>query len=161
MKGKRVIPDPDRVRSVAEGFGWLDHRILREGWLEQMTTSEIAVYVFLVLAADRNGVSFYRREKISRILGLDIGEVARVLGLLMRRGLLAFKSFSRASPDGFHQVLDVPDWSMEQSKEGRRLGRGAPETIGAIVERFMKGENDGSRTVGRYSKTQGSGRSLT
>ena len=148
MRGKRVIPEPDRVRKVAGGFGWLDHRILREGWLEQMTTSEIAVYAFLVLAADRNGVSFYRREKIARILGLDIAEVARALGLLMRRGLVAFKPFSRATPDGFHQVLDVPVCSVGQSREERRLGGGAPEASGASVGKLLKGGDHGSRAVG-------------
>jgi hypothetical protein len=147
VKRKPVIPEPDRVRKVAEGFGWLDHRLLREGWLEQMMTSEIAVYVFLVLAADRHGVSFYRREKIARILGLDIAEVARALGLLVKRGLVAFKPFSGASPDGFHQVLDVPACSVGQSREERRLG-GAPEAIGAIVGKLLKGGDHGSRTVG-------------
>lgn len=147
MKGRRIIPEPQRVRKVAEGFGWLDHRLLREGWLEQLTVEETAVYAFLVLAADRNGVSFYRREKIARILGMDIAEVARALGMLMKRDLVTFKPFSHASPDGFHQVLDVPRCSAGRRRQEGRVG-GRPEAIGSIMEHLLKGGADGSKAVG-------------
>jgi hypothetical protein len=147
MNGRWIIPEPGRVRKVPEGFGWLDHRLLREGWLEQMTAGEIAVYAFLVLAADRHGVSFYRREKIARILGMDIAEVARALGMLMKRDMVAFKPFSRVSPDGFHQVLDVPRRAAGQPEEMRRAG-GTPEAIGSIMGNLLKGGCDGSKAVG-------------
>jgi hypothetical protein len=147
MSGKRVIPDPNRVRKVPEGFGWLDHRLLREGWLEQMTAGEITVYAFLVLAADRHGVSSYRREKIARVLGMDIAEVARALGMLMKRDMVAFKPFSRVSPDGFHQVLEVPRCAVGRAEEKRRTG-GTPEAIGSIMGNLLKGGCDGNKAVG-------------
>jgi len=36
-----------------------------------MTHEDQSLYLFLALAADRNGVSFYRKEKICDCLGLD------------------------------------------------------------------------------------------
>jgi len=72
---KRVplVPEPDRVRRIQGRFAWLDHRLLREGHVERMTLQDLAVYVFLVLAADRTGTSFYRKDVVCRKLGIDWG----------------------------------------------------------------------------------------
>jgi hypothetical protein len=53
---KRIVPRPELVRRIAGSFGWLDHRLLRDGHLARLTLEDVGVYVFLVLAADRNGV---------------------------------------------------------------------------------------------------------
>ncbi len=42
---------------AAAGFGWLDARLWRDGWLEVLTAEDLAVYAFLCLVADRQGVS--------------------------------------------------------------------------------------------------------
>ena len=46
-----VLPDPARVRHIEGSFGWLDHRLLREGHIERLALFDIALYVFLLLAA--------------------------------------------------------------------------------------------------------------
>jgi hypothetical protein len=58
------IPDPQRLRRINGSFAWIDHRLLRNGFLAVMTSQEQSLYLFLTLAADRNGVSFYRHERI-------------------------------------------------------------------------------------------------
>jgi hypothetical protein len=89
-------------------FGWLDARLHRDGWLEALTPSALAAYVFLCLAADREGVSFYRRDRIGRALGLDDAEVARALRRLRDLDLVGYAPFSAHAVDGFHQVLSLP-----------------------------------------------------
>lgn len=109
--GRRVVvPRPERARRLGPGvaFGWLDARLARDGWLEALPPAAIAVYAFLCLAADRQGVSFYRRDRIGRALGLDDQEVARALARLRELDLVAFAPFSPHAVDGFHQVLTVP-----------------------------------------------------
>jgi hypothetical protein len=107
---KRVplVPAPDRVRQIHGSFAWLDHRLLREGHVERMTLQDLAVYLFLVLAADRTGTSFYRKDVVCRKLGLDWGEFEESKARLLERGFIAFRPFTPHDVDGFYQVLPVP-----------------------------------------------------
>jgi hypothetical protein len=112
------IPVPQRVRRIAGSFGWVDHRLLRNGFLAVMTHQEHSLYVFLALAADRHGVSFYRQEKIGDLLGLDDQAFAVARDRLIELGLLAFAPYSVTSPNGFYQLLPVdhpaPDFVAQQ-----------------------------------------------
>lgn len=107
---KRVplVPAPDHVRQIQGSFAWLDHRLLREGHVERMSLHDLAVYVFLVLAADRTGTSFYRKDVVCRKLGIDWSEFEESKARLLERGFIAFRPFSPHDVDGFYQVLPVP-----------------------------------------------------
>lgn len=106
----RPVLRPDRVRRLGPGvgFGWLDARLLRDGWLGALGPRDLAVYAFLCLVADREGVSFYRRDRIARALGLDDGEVSRALDRLGEFDLVAYRPFGPHAADGFRQVLSLP-----------------------------------------------------
>jgi hypothetical protein len=112
------IPEPERVRRITGSFAWIDHRLLRNGYLAVMTHSEQSLYVFLTLVADRQGVSFYRQEKICDLLGLDAQAFAVARDRLVELQLLAFEPYSVTSPNGFYQVLPVgqsaPDFIQEE-----------------------------------------------
>lgn len=104
-----VVPRPDRVRSLdGVAFGWLDARLHHHGWLRVLTPQALAVYAFLCLAADRRGVSFYRRSRIARELGLDDAETATALQRLRELDLVAYCPFRSLAVDGFHQVMSLP-----------------------------------------------------
>ena len=112
------IPVPQRVRRIVGSFAWVDHRLLRNGFLAVMTHAEQSLYQFLALAADRHGVSFYRQEKITDLLGLDDQAFAVARDRLIELGLLAFEPYSVTSPNGFYQLLPVdhqaPDFVAQQ-----------------------------------------------
>ena len=105
-----LVPIPERVRVIrdAAGFGWLDARLLRDGWLEVLTAEDLAVYAFLCLVADRHGVSWYRRDRIRAALGMDERTVWQALSRLERLGLVAYRAFHAHASEGFRQVLAVP-----------------------------------------------------
>jgi hypothetical protein len=103
------IPQPQKVRTIGKSFAWLDHRLLRNGFLGMMTHPEHSLYLFLVLAADRNGVSFYRQEKICDALGLDFAEFRQIRRRLIDLSLIAFAPYHDHTPNGYYQVLPVPD----------------------------------------------------
>jgi hypothetical protein len=109
------IPQPRRVRGIEKSFAWIDHRLLRNGFLEVMTHQDHALYLFLALAADRHGVSFYRKERICDVLGLDFGQFETARDRLVGLGLIAFRPFSALAPNGHYQVLPVdgrpPDYA--------------------------------------------------
>ena len=58
--------DPSRVRTLPRHFAWIDHR-LRDR-LRALCLEEIALLVFLHLAADKSGLSFWSDATIARKL---------------------------------------------------------------------------------------------
>jgi hypothetical protein len=94
---------PERVRSIAgQSFAFLPHRFLRDGFFASLRPDEIRLYVLLVLAADRNGVSFYHYDSICSLLELPLASYLRARNALIAKDLIAF--------DGTRfQVLSLPD----------------------------------------------------
>lgn len=136
---KYCIPQPQRVRRIEKSFAWIDHRLLRNGYLAVLTPSEQSLYLFLVLAADRHGVSFYRKEKICDLLGLDFGEFECARDRLIDLKLIAFERYCAGSPNGHYQVLPVEGQAPEfASQTVRQLGASPatdPPTRGASTSR--------------------------
>ena len=101
------IPQPQKVRKIEGSFAWVDHRLLRDGYVLAMTYQDQTLYLFLVLAADRNGVSFYRKEKICDILALDFQQFEVARDRLIDLKLIAYQSYTALSPNGYYQVLPI------------------------------------------------------
>ncbi|HWQ23107.1 MAG TPA: hypothetical protein VNK94_03270, partial [Gaiellaceae bacterium] len=101
-------PCPDLVRRPVRGFGWLDARILHEGWLSRLGPDATATLAFLALAADERGASFYGRARMAAILGLDPHALHRALARLLALGLIAHRPWRPGHPDGVWQILPVP-----------------------------------------------------
>jgi hypothetical protein len=110
---KAHIPQPQNVRGITGSFAWIDHRLLRHGYLQAMTHPEMALYLFLVLAADRHGVSFYRKEKICAQVALDFQQFEAARDRLINAKLIAFERYCAFTPNGYYQVLAVADQGLE------------------------------------------------
>jgi hypothetical protein len=106
-KPRYAVPQPQRLRQITHSFAWVDHRLLRNGFVQVMTHQDQSLYLFLNLVADRNGVSFYRKEKICDLLDLDFGQFEIARDRLLHLGLLAFAPYSALAVNGFYQVLPV------------------------------------------------------
>jgi hypothetical protein len=93
---------PARVRQVgSDSFGFLPHRFLRDGFLCSLTADELRLYIMLVLAADRNGGSFYSHRRLCQTLDLSADAYLRARDCLVRKELIAV--------DGIKvQVLSLP-----------------------------------------------------
>jgi hypothetical protein len=98
---ERTPPRPDRIRNTNGGFAFLPNRFLHGGFFVSLTHAERSLYLFLVLAGDRNGVSFYRNDRICSALELAPDEFLSVRNSLIAKDLVAF--------DGTRfQVLSLP-----------------------------------------------------
>ncbi len=116
MKNYR-IPQPKNIRKIQRSFAWVDHRLVRNGYLQIMTHYDMALYLFLILAADKNGVSFYRKEKICKAVSLDFNQFEVTRDRLISMKLIAFEAYSAISPNGFYQVLPVESDPPNYSKQ--------------------------------------------
>lgn len=115
MPTSRPLPvlRADRLRRPPRSFAWLDHRLRSGGFLERLDGGEIALYAFLALAADAQGLSCWRLDRIERQLPLDLAALHRARGELVQKDLVAFRSWSPGSTDGVYQVLELPPPASE------------------------------------------------
>ncbi len=100
MITKRIL-NPERIRKIDKGFSFIPHRFLTGGFLSSLTQPELLLYLFLVLASDRYGLSFYGYDAICRYLAMDLDRYIEARNRLIEKDLIAF--------DGtVFQVLDLP-----------------------------------------------------
>lgn len=122
---KKKILNPERVRCIDGGFSFIPHRFLLEGFLSSLNQKELLLYLFLVLAADRNGLSFYSYDHICTLLELNFEEYIASRDGLIEKELIAF--------DGtLFQVLALP----QKPPDRRRKEASSP--LGELVQRVAR-----------------------
>jgi hypothetical protein len=77
------------VRTVPAHFAWIDHR-LRER-LDVLSLEAIALLLFLHLAADKTGCSFWADATIADKLGLPVAAIGEARAQLVAEGLIAYR----------------------------------------------------------------------
>jgi len=94
---------PDRVRRIdRHGFAWVPNRFLHGGFFVSLSHAERSLYFFLVVAGDRNGVSFYHYDRICTAIEMTPDDYVTVRNSLIDKDLIAF--------DGSRfQVLSLPE----------------------------------------------------
>lgn len=91
-----------RIRKISGSFAFIEHRFLRQGFWAALTHHELILYLFLVLVADGNGLSYYSYDRICAHTGLNLDAYIQARNGLIDKDLLAF--------DGrFFQVLSLPE----------------------------------------------------
>jgi hypothetical protein len=96
---KRIL-EHERVRRVPSHFSWVDHRLVRQHYLERASAPSWALYLVLVTVGDEHGLSYYSDKSLARMLSLSEEAIAAVRGQLIRAGVLAYSS-------PLYQVLDL------------------------------------------------------
>jgi hypothetical protein len=93
---------PERIRSIdGQGFAFIPNRFLREGFFASLTADELRLYVLLVLAGDRRGLSFYHYDSICSLLEVTLDDYIAARNGLIEKDLIAY--------DGSRfQVLALP-----------------------------------------------------
>jgi hypothetical protein len=100
-RAHRAPVQPDRVRRIERGFAFVPNRFLHGGFFASLAHTERSLYFFLVLAGDRNGVSFYSYDRICATLEITVEDYVEARNALIRQDLVAF--------DGScFQVLSLP-----------------------------------------------------
>ena len=90
MPIKRVIC-PERIRQIPAHFSWVDHRLVRERYIERCDACAAALYLFLVTVADAQGVSYYADATLTRRLSMAPARLEMARSDLIRVGLIAWQ----------------------------------------------------------------------
>jgi hypothetical protein len=62
----------NRIRRIDGGFTFIPHRFLTHCFLSSVTSEEILIYYFLILASDRYGLPFCSSDIIYSYLGFRV-----------------------------------------------------------------------------------------
>jgi len=101
MKVEKLPVISHRIRRIPEGFGWVDHRLVREGYLRSSSTDALALYLVLVTVADQDGLSYYGDSLLCAMLGWSKNRLGKARENLVQSDLLGW---SRP----IYQVLELP-----------------------------------------------------
>lgn len=127
----------DRVRKIRGSFAFIEHRFLRNGFWTSLSQQELLLYLFLILVADRQGLSYYSFDKICSLLAISPDEYIFARNALIDKDLIAF--------DGhLLQVLSLPDRPVQLPhhplKSRADMAAKDPATIRRIIENSLGGE---------------------
>ena len=112
---RKEIVNPGRVRRMPEGFGWVDHRLVRKGYFKERSREALALYLFLVTVGDADGLSYYSEESLCGHLNFSHTELA-----VSRKELCSSELVAYRRP--FYQVLDLPPTTEEKDNFNKVLG---------------------------------------
>jgi hypothetical protein len=128
-----------RVRKITGSFAFLEHRFLRDGFWTSLTHHELLLYIFLVLVADRNGLSYYSFDKIWALLALSLDDYLLARNARIHKDLIAF--------DGhLFQVLALPPTPVLQPARplhsAQHMAPADPATIRQIIRNSLGATHD-------------------
>lgn len=132
MMNKNRILCAERIRRVPKRFSWVDHRLLKEGYVERCGVVELTLYLILVIVGDRNGVSFYSDRSLCALLKILPGELSSARNRLQKLGLIAWEA-------PFYQILSLDKDNESSIAASRKPTTPVPATalqIRAIVKNF-------------------------
>jgi len=130
---------PDRIRRIdGQSFAFLPHRFLQDGFLGSLTADEQRLYLFLLLAADRHGTSFYHYDRICSILEMVGDDYIEARNGLLAKDLLAF--------DGSRfQILSLPPKPVYKLSAPLRPGHDLEDNDPATVRQTILASLDHQR----------------
>ena len=110
-----------KLRQVPSQFSWLDQRLVRERYIDQLSHEACALYLLLVTVADAQGLSFYSEPSLCQRLSLTPEGLRQARGRLVHLSLVAYerplyqvlalgedaRGPGRATPAGDDEAVDI------------------------------------------------------
>jgi len=90
----KIIKEPvcrERVRQIPRGFSWIDHRLVREHYVEKCSLAALALYLFVVTVSDAQGLSWWSERSLAARLGVDADRIRQARAELEAADLVAFE----------------------------------------------------------------------
>jgi len=129
-----IHPKPinyERIRKIEGSFAWIPHAFVRQGFWNNLSHHGVLLYLFLVLASDRNGISYYSFDRICSMLEINTDEYIHARNTLIDQSLIAFDGY-------FFQVLSLPctviQTLAQPSCSPKNVRRKKPESLQQIFQ---------------------------
>jgi hypothetical protein len=113
-----------KLRHVPSQFSWIDQRLVRERYIDQLSPHACALYLFLVTVADAQGLSYYADRSLGERLSMPHPHLRQARDALIHLGLIAYRP-------PLYQVLAL-DPQPSQKPESRVEGNDTPLDIKAV-----------------------------
>ena len=110
---KRPISFP-KLRKVPKQFSWVDQRLVRERYIDQLSHEACALYLFLLTVADAQGLSFYSERALCRRLSLAPIAFHRARQELIQAHLVAYDHPR-------YQVLALDEHPLDAAPQSPRM----------------------------------------
>lgn len=81
----------DRIRQIPRGFSWVDHRLVREHYVEKCSMGGLSLYLFLVTVSDSEGLSWWSERSLATRLGMEVDRLRQARAELEAADLVAFE----------------------------------------------------------------------
>jgi hypothetical protein len=122
---------PNRIRQVPKQFSWVDHRLVRDRYLESCSHAAATLYLFLVTVADSQGLSYYSDLSLMKRLSMDEPTFRQARHNLVNLALIAYEK-------PLYQVLPIPE---EPSIAPTRITMDRPLSIAEIFKQMAGGQS--------------------
>jgi hypothetical protein len=127
---KKFPIHPDRIRKIPRHFSWVDHRLVRNRYIDRCSHTASALYLFLVTVGDAKGLSYYGDKSIIKYLSMDQNALDEARADLIRLGMIAWQT-------PLYQVLALD--SPKPEKRAPRSSLDNPLSLGDILKKAREG----------------------
>lgn len=120
-----------KLRRLPDQFSWVDQRLTRERYIDQLSHQACALYLFLLTVADAQGLSFYADRSLCQRLNLTPKQLQQARDDLMRQGLLAYRR-------PLYQVLALDEETVSRPAHAESPHDLEPQEVKAAFERIWE-----------------------
>ena len=121
-----------KLRQVPQQFSWVDQRLVRERYIDQLSPEACALYLFLVTVADAQGLSFYSEQSLCQRLSMAPAVIRQARQALIACALVAYQS-------PLYQVLALDRDTLRPAAERPApAGDDEPVDIKAVFARIWE-----------------------
>ena len=122
---------PDRLRKISGSFAFIEHRFLRDGFWDALNHHQLLLYLFLVVVADRNGLSYYSYDKICTLLKISVDDYILARDALIDKDLIAFDV-------SLFQVLSLPQKPCQPDPKALKTTNDMQTHDPATIDQLIK-----------------------
>lgn len=111
-----IVKEPilkQRIRKTPTSFSWVDHRLVKNKYIESCTHAQSALYLFLVCVSDARGLSYYSDKSIMKKLDMDVHILREARAGLVKHSLIAWQK-------PIYQVLSL-DPGVNNCRSGQMM----------------------------------------
>jgi len=130
------------IRQIPKQFSWIDHRLITQRYIDDLSHQAATLYLFLVTVGDYRGLSYYSDKTITKRLSMSPLELKTARDNLIETGLIAYQT-------PLYQVLSIenkermkPLIKINENKryhDNKSKINDQPIYLGEIITKIMKG----------------------